>query len=135
MRVTKTIKEYIYKEVRARIEPKYEAERKEVERRETILNNIRDGALEAANKVYQSYILTQLGKDDNESFIEYTPSDTDLTTGYRNHIVLKDRFYVNTIYGWRNRCDNEVREKSEEIIVELELGGDKNRLMELLNNI
>lgn len=135
MRVTKTIKEYIYKEVRARVEPKYEAERKEVERRETILNNIRDGALEVANKAYQSYILTQLGKDDNESFIEYTPSDTDLTTGYRNHIVLKDHFYVNTIYGWRNRCDNEIREKSEEIIVEHELGGDKNRLMELLNNI
>ena len=135
MRVTGTIKDYIHKEVRARIEPKYEAERKEAERRETILENIRNGALEAANETYRSYILAQLGEGDNESFIEYTPSDMDITTAYRNRLCLKDHSYTNMVYGWRKRCDEEVKKKSEEIIVELELGGDRKLLTELLNKL
>ena len=135
MRVTKTIKEYIYKEVRARIEPKYEAERKEAERRGTILDNIKDRALEVANEAYHSYILAQLEEGDNESFIEYLPSDMNITTAYRKHICLKDRSYINTVYGWRRRCDEEVRKKAEEIIVELELGGDRKLLTELLNKL
>ena len=48
MRVTKTIREYIEKEVKIRLDPKYEAERKEAERQTKAKNEFLEGCQAAA---------------------------------------------------------------------------------------
>lgn len=81
MRVTKTIREFIEKEVSNRLDAKYAAEKEEA------------------------------------------------------NFQTKDRQSYNGVQCWRRRKDEEARSIVNDIIVEMELGGDKATLMAMLDKV
>lgn len=138
MRVSKTVKEYIAKEVRIRMEPKFQADAKESERQKKIHDSILEAAGKAAKAAWMKTIdeaLAQPGMD----FLEDQRSDG----GYQrtptfyasNAITIKDSIYTNSVHGWRTRLSHAVDEAVKKIIVELELGGTKADLERLLAEI
>lgn len=131
MRVTKTIKEYIEKKVDEKISAKYEAEKLEAERQIKIENEILEAASEAALKVFTETIKNAAK---NIEFLEI--HEECFPNYYRsNAISIKDRCYVNSIHNWRTRKNKEVKEKVDDIIVALELGGTKADLDKMLSEI
>lgn len=138
MRVSKTVKEYIIKEVHTRIEPKFQADAKESKRRQELRDSILKTAGEAAKAAWMKAIdeaLAQPGMD----FLADCRSDGGfqrIPTFYApNAIIIKDLTYSNSVHGWRRRLDDAVDEAVKKIIVELELGGTKADLERLLAEI
>lgn len=133
MRVTKAIKEYIEKEVTARVHPKYAAEEAEAKRQVQEKSNFLEACMQAAEEAY------------NARFDELFPSIADFAEDDRNKVTLsfynshtvsiKDRCYVSSIHHWYDRERAECKKLVDKIIVNLELGGDKATLMEMLNKI
>lgn len=127
MRVTKTVKEYIAKEVSTRIHKKYEAE----EARAKYEDEQKDKLYEACMKAAQAAI-KQVVDENNLDFIETNRIEDCLNLRY-NTFTIKDYSYTNSCHRWRSRFNAEVEERVNEIIVELELGGDRAKLTEMLN--
>ena len=133
MRVTKTIREYIEKEVAARIHPKYAAEEAEAKRQEKEKENFLNACTKAAKEAY------------NACFDELFPSIADFAEDNRNEVMLtfyhsriveiKDRCYTSNVHHWRDRERAECKKLVDEIVVNLELGGTKAELMEMLDKI
>ena len=131
MRVTKTIREYIEKKVDEKISAKYEAEKLEAERQIKIENEILEAASEAALKVFTEAIKNAVI---NIEFLEI--HEECFPTCYRsNAISIKDRHYTNSVHNWRTRKNKEVKEKVDDIVVALELGGTKIDLDKMLSEI
>ena len=126
MRVTKNVKDYIHKEVSARIHKKYEAEeaqaKRERELRDKVYEDCRRAALEAVVKTAAKAKL---------NFIEYNFTKDFVHFNYGS-FNIKDSNNIKSCHLWERRFNAEVNEKTDEIIVELELGGDKAKLMEML---
>ena len=127
MRVTKTVKEYITKEVSTRIYKKYEAE----EARAKYEDEQKDRLFETCVKAAQAAV-RQIIDENNLDFVEADSIDNCVSLRY-NIFTIKDRTNINSCHKWRNRFNAEVNEKVNEIIVELELGGDKAKLIEMIN--
>lgn len=133
MRVSKTVREYIEKQVRIRLESKYKTEKKLAEEQENIVGDILEGAAVAAEAAYKHYM------------DEHFPAIADfaelnegcyLCSFYRSSAIsIKNRNDISSIHGWHKRMKNEVNEIMENIIVELELGGTKADLERLLNEV
>lgn len=129
MRVTKNIKEYINKKVTEKISVKYETERLEAERQEKIRSEILEAAAEAAEKVYRDIVENAVN---NIDFLEF--NEESLPYFYHARCVtIKDRVYVDSVHGYRTRMHKEITEKVDEIIVTLELGGNKEDLDRMLS--
>lgn len=126
MRVTKNVKDYIHKEVSARIYKKYEAEeaqaKHERESRDKLYEDCQQAALEAVKKTAAKA---------NLDFIDTSIKDNGICFCY-NMFNIKNANDRNSCHRWEHRFRAEVNEKVNEIIVELELGGDKAKLMEML---
>lgn len=136
MRVTKSIKNFINTEVAKRLMPKYQAEREEAERQtqayENFLDTCFNEALTAYNKYFDAhfaeiadFVVDQRDKD-------YTPM-----TVFQNRVAVikKSRLDENNVHWWERRYNKEVEQTVERIVVELELGGTKTELMEMLDKI
>lgn len=131
MRVTKTIREYIEKKVWEKIDAKYEAEKLEAERQNKIKNEILEAASEAAERVYRETIINAA---QNIDFLEV--HEDRMPNIYRSNCIdIKDRCYTNSVHHWRDRARSEWREKVDNIVVTLELGGTKNDLDKMLSEI
>lgn len=135
MRVTKTIRDYIEKEVRARIQPKYAAEEAEAKRRlaarDAFFDKCAKAAKEAFNAAFEanfhevSDFMEDVRKADNSPFDFYS----------NRAVQIPDRVQRNSVYQWQSRMNAEVNKITEEIVVELELGGTKAELMTMLEKI
>lgn len=131
MRVTKTIREYIEKKVWEKIEKQYEAEKLEADRQVKIRNEIVEAASEAAEKVFKEAIINAA---QNIEFLEIF--EDRFPTIYRcDCLDLKDKCYTNSVHHWRDRAKRVWKEKVDDIIVALELGGTKADLDKMLNEI
>lgn len=134
MRVTKTIREYIEKEVSARLAPKYETERVEAERQSKAKQSFLDGCQAAAEAAFDAYFAEHFAEI--ADFCEDKRGDK---LHYNNlcyrAVEITDRVYTTSIHNWESRRRAEAKAKVDEIIVELELGGTKAELMEMLNKI
>lgn len=137
MRVTKTIREYIEKEVKARVAPKFEAEKVEAKRQETLLDNFLEGASKAAESAWTTYFeehfheVAEFCEDSRR-----TQFGTNIPTFYNGRAaVIKDRHYSSSVHQYQDHIRTECKRLVDEIIVELELGGTKAELMEMLNKI
>lgn len=131
MRVTKTIREYIEKKVDEKISAKYEAEKLEAKRQTEIEKEILEAASEAALEVFTKTIKNAVT---NIEFLEI--HEECFPTCYKsNAISIKDRCYVNSVHHWTTRKNKEVKEKVDDIIVALELGGTKADLDKILTEI
>ena len=134
MRVTKAVREYIEKQVRAKIEKKYEAEKNESKRIKYIKEDIETRAAEAARQAAIAVFMEAKNYEDILDFDEKFAQDIYMS-GYHRVLDLKDRVYQSSIHNWSRRMNNEVDEKVQNIIVTLELGGNKADLDRMLNEI
>ena len=134
MRVTKAVREYIEKQVRAKIEQKYEAEKNESERIKDIKEDIETRAAEAARQAAIAVFMEAKNYEDILDFDEKSAQDIYMS-GYSRVLALKDKVYQNSIHNWSRRMQNEIDEKVQDIIVTLELGGNKADLDRMLNEI
>ena len=134
MRVTKAVREYIEKQVRAKIEQKYEAEKNESERIKGIKADIETRAAEAACQAAIAVFMEAKNYEDILSFDEKSAQDIYMS-GYSRVLALKDKVYQSSIHNWSRRMQNEIDEKVQDIIVTLELGGNKADLDRMLSEI
>lgn len=135
MRVTKTIRDYIEKEVRARIRPKYAAEEAESKRRFAARAAFYDKCVKAAEEAFNaafeanfhdvSYFMEDVRKADNSPVSFYL----------QRAAQISDQMQRNSVYRWQDRMNEEANKIVEEIVVELELGGTKAELMAMLEKI
>lgn len=133
MRVTKTIREFIEREVDTRLAPKYEAEKQEAKRQTDAMDAFHEGCAKAAKAAYMAY------------FDEHFPEIADFAKDERKDCYLnfcnartatfRNRIYSNNVHNWSGRKHAEAKKTTDEIIVELELGGTKAELMEMLDKV
>lgn len=139
MRVTKTVREYIEKEVVARMERKYAEEAAEAKRQRGLYEQIEADALRAAAETYKTYVLDKIQANNAESFLS-------VGNGYGEGIKLRHDYRggaltlthdneTASVLSWRSRMREEARAKCDDIIVTLELGGTKAELMQMLSEI
>lgn len=135
MRVTKTVRNYIEREVLARIQPKYAAEEAEAKRRFIARDAFFDKCIKAAEEAFNTtfdanfHEVSDFMEDvrqNNSSPVSYYSSKTAL---------IFDQMQCNSVYQWRHRMDEEARKITEEIVVKLELGGTLADLMAMLEEI
>ena len=135
MRVTMTVRDYIEKEVRTRIQPKYAAEEAEAERRiaarDAFFYKCAKAAEEAFNAAFDANF------HDVSDFMEDVRETNNYSVSFYDSRVaqIPDRMQRNSVYQWHSRMNAEVRKITQEIVVELELGGTKAELMAMLEKI
>lgn len=134
MRVTKAVREYIEKQVRAKVEQKYEAEKNESKRIKDIKADIETRAAEAARQAAIAVFMEAKNYEDILDFDEKFMQDIYMSGSYRV-LGLKDEVYQNSVHRWSHRMQNEVEEKVQDIIVTLELGGNKADLDRMLSEL
>ena len=135
MRVTETIRDYIEKEVRTRIRPKYAAEEAEAKRRFAARAAFYDKCAKAAEEAFNTAF--EANFHDVSDFMEdVREADNSPVSFYFNQAAqILDRTEPDSVYQWQSRMNEEVRKITEEIVVELELGGTKAELMAMLEKI
>ena len=134
MRVTKKVENYIREQVKAKVMPKYEAEKNESKRIKDIKADIETRAAEAARQAAIAVFMEAKNYEDILDFDEKSAQDIYMS-GYSRVLALKDKVYQNSIHNWSRRMQNEIDEKVQDIIVTLELGGNKADLDRMLNEI
>ena len=135
MRVTKTIRDYIEKEVRARIQPKYAAEEAEAKRRFAARDASFDKCAKAAEEAFNAAFDANF--HDVSDFMEDVREAVNPPVTFYNPRVaqIPDKMQRNSVYQWQSRMNAEINKIAEEIVVELELGGTKAELMAMLERI
>ncbi len=128
MRVSKTLRLYIADEVEKRVQAKYQAQLDEERRKEDYVGDMVDACEKAA---YDAYFAKaeELKKDFTDV------KDKEQCFQYGIHGLNRA---INLVYNdppIRRKISEETADIIRDIIVELELGGDKAKLMELLENI
>ena len=135
MRVTKVIKEYIVKEVEARIAPRYAAEKAEADRQEKILDGIWDKAYEKADKVFNDYLDAELPKYDFVEDKRKEPARLQAWYSRSSIFDIKDKMRDDNVVNWEQRMRGERNKISNDIIINLELGGTRAELEDMLRKI
>ena len=133
MRVTKKVENYIHEQVKAKVMPKYEAEKAEAARIIGIKNNIEsrasEAAKEAAREVYAEV-------EEYSDFFELDEHSINRSFFNCYHpISIKNCSDSNSIHNWESRYAEEVNKIVDNIIVTLELGGNKADLDRMLSEI
>lgn len=133
MRVSSAVKDYIHKQVRTRLMVKYEAEKAEALRQ----TNFRDGILNEAQDAAEKAITEILKRAEKEApGILQIDWEQVHNCGWAGRAVNCVGLHkVESCHGWYRRLEQEVKEVEQNIIVELELGGTKQDLERLLNEI
>ena len=135
MRVTNTIREFIEKEVSNRLDAKYAAEKAEAIFQREVAQKIEDAAMDAAQKAYDEYMASAFAQYD---FLEDLHTNKERRCIELNNLTsfgIRDRLDYNNVQCWRRRKTDEARSIVNDIIVELELGGDKATLMAMLDKV
>ena len=135
MRVTKTIRDYIEKEVRTRIQPKYAAEEAEAKRRFAARDAFFDKCAKAAEEAFNAAF--EANFHDVSDFMEdVREADHSPVSFYSNRAAnIPDQLQRNSVYRWQIRMNEEANKITQEIVVELELGGTKAELIAMLEKI
>ena len=127
MRVSKTVREYIEKEVSKRLMSKYEEQKAEAVRRENVREEVVDNFTDAIKDFMRQYL--------EDACAKYPFLKADYPTNPHIYIGGYLEFQDVALQRWRNRFDKEVKEVADNIVIELELGGTKKDLERLLNEI
>lgn len=136
MRVTKTVKEYIEKEVTKKIYSKYEKEREAAEAERKIVNDFWKELHEYLERIARQKLNDFLQENNfvKETNRYHTRNEPIVAcTTYRTEI--EGERDIESVHRWKSRADAEVSEKVDEIIVALELGGDRQVLGKMLSEI
>ena len=133
MRVTKKVENYIREQVKAKVMPKYEAEKAEVRRVLDIKNDIENRASKAAKEAAMAVYAE--AKEYSELFELNEDSIQRSYFASYNPITTKNWRCSSSAYTWESRYAEEVNKTVDNIIVTLELGGNKADLDRMLNEI
>lgn len=133
MRVTKKIESYIREQVKAKVMPKYEAEKAEFKRIIGIKNDIESRASEAAKQAAMAVFAEAKKYDDIFELDENSIRKAYLSCYHP--IGIKDICYTDSVHKWESRYAEEVNKIVDDIIVTLELGGNKADLDRMLSEI
>ena len=131
MRVSKTVREYIEKKVSEKVNAKYDVERIEAERQNKVINDFWNNLSEEFEALAAERVNKFL---EENSFAERGARET-IMSYYSGAISIADRHMTSSVHNWRNRARTEIKEKVEDIIVTLELGGTKEDLERMINEI
>ena len=133
MRVTKKVENYIREQVKAKVMPKYEAEKAEARRVLDIKNDIENRASKAAKEAAMT-VYAEV-KEYSELFELNEDSIQRSYFASYNPITIKNWRYSSSVYTWESRYAEEVNKTVDNIIVTLELGGNKADLDRMLSEI
>ena len=133
MRVTKKVENYIREQVKAKVMPKYEAEKAESKRILNIKNDIENRASKAAREAAMAVFAEAKEYGDILELDENAIQNSYLSCYHP--ISIKDFCYTNSVHKWESRYTEEVNKIVDNIIVTLELGGNKADLDRMLNEI
>ena len=133
MRVTKKVENYIREQIKAKVMPKYEAEKAETRRILDIKSDIESRASKAAREA--AIAIYAEAKEHGELFEldEYSIERSYLNCYHP--ISIKNYSYSDSVYKWEFRYADEVNKIVDDIIVTLELGGNKVDLDRMLSEI
>lgn len=133
MRVTKKVEEYIRAQVRTKVFPKYEAEKAESQRIIQLKNNIESRASQAAIEAAKAIFAEAKAHEDILEYNEDAVEQAYLSC-YRP-INIKNFSYIDSVHKWETRLNEEVNKIVGEIVITLELGGNKADLDRMLSEI
>ena len=133
MRVTKKVENYIREQVKAKVMPKYEAEKAEALRVLDLKNDIESRASDAARKAAMAVYAE--AKEHGEFFELDEESIRNAYFSCYHAITIKNWRCSSSAYTWESRYAEEVNRTVDNIIVTLELGGNKADLDRMLNEI
>lgn len=133
MRVTKKVENYIREQVKAKIMPKYEAEKAEAKRIRELAHDIESRASEAAVAAAKAIYDEAKAHGDVLEYDEKAFERAYLSC-YRV-VTPKDACYVTSVHKWDVRMAEEVNKAVDNIIVTLELGGNKADLDRMLSEL
>lgn len=132
MRVSKNIKDYIAKKVNEAYQPRLnEIDLQYKCDREKLILRIKSAVAECEEKV--KAIVADSG--DGWNYQPYSYGYRSTEDGYLSFYEPRDKEAEIRFRDMKNNLNAEKNEKIEEIIVALELGGDKNTLDEMLSNL
>lgn len=131
MRVSKTVREYIEKKVSEKVSAKYDAERIEADRQNKAISDFWNNLSEEIEALAAERVNKFLEKN---SFAE-RESGSHIISTYSSVISIADRHMNSSVHNWRNRARTEIKEKVEDIVVTLELGGTKEDLERMISEI
>ena len=131
MRVSKTVREYIEKKVSEKVNAKYDAERIEAERQNKTISDFWNNLSEEFEALAAERVNKFL---EENSFAERGTRDT-IMSYYSGVISVSDRHMTSSVHNWRCRARTEIKEKVEDIVVTLELGGTKEDLERMISEI
>lgn len=130
MRVTKTVREYIEKKVAEKVYVKYEAEKLEAKRQYEEINNFVKELENTMNEYVDKHI---------KMFVEEHPyaerGAREKLVCFYSTINVADRHMNSSVHNWQKRALAEIKEKVDDIIVTLELGGTKADLERMISEI
>lgn len=130
MRVSKIVKSYIEEEVTKKLKEKYMDEAKEAQCQRKTQQNIMEKAREAAEKAWLEIVLAEVPRYDFLTFRKCNNPHISMGS-----IEITDRIYINHVQNWERRMHNEKDEIVKNILVKLELGGTKEDLDKMLNDL
>lgn len=133
MRVTKKVENYIREQVKAKVMPKYEAEKAETRRILDIKNDIESRASKAAREAAMAVYAE--AKEHGEIFELDEDSIQRSYLSCYHPITIKNWSYSNSVYKWESRYCEEVNKIVDDIVVTLELGGNKADLDRMLSEL
>ena len=133
MRVTKKVESYIREQVKAKIMPKYEAEKAESQRIIGIKNDIENRACKAAKQAAMA-IFAEAKEYGNIFELDEDSIRKSYLSCY-HPIGIKDICYIDSVHKWDSRMAEEVNKAVDNIIVTLELGGNKADLDRMLSEL
>lgn len=130
MRVTKTVREYIEKKVAEKVYVKYEADELEAKRQYEEINNFVSELEDTVNEYVDKHI---------KMFVEEHPyaerGAREKLVCFYSTINVADRHMNSSVHNWQKRAHAEIKEKVDDIIVTLELGGTKADLERMISEI
>ena len=133
MRVTKKVENYIREQVKAKVMPKYEAEKAEDLRVLGLKKDIESRASDAARKAAMAVYAE--AKEHDELFELNEESIRNAYFSCYQAISIKNYCYIDSVYNWESRYSAEVNKIVDDIIVTLELGGNKADLDRMLSEL
>lgn len=133
MRVTKKVENYIREQVKAKVMPKYEAEKAESKRIISIKNDIENRASKAAREAAMA-VFTEAKEYGDILELDENAIQNSYLSCY-HPIIIKDFCYTNSVHKWESRYTEEVNKIVDNIIVTLELGGNKADLDRMLSEL
>jgi hypothetical protein len=133
MRVTKKVENYIREQVKAKVAPKYEWEKAEAERIRELARDF-DRRASAAAKAAAKAVYDEAKAHGDVLEYDEKAFERSYLSCY-NVVMLKDACYITSVHKWDTRMAEEVNKAVDNIIVTLELGGNKTDLDRMLSEL